>query len=166
MQNVRFINVKLQISMWSNQWNVLKLFGNLKEFESNHEPHVFFDHLMVQISYIVLVNNSIAVEKTAIQLNLELEVGGWVAPFDLIVFGFGLLAWQKFLKQGCYIRRHRVKSLTSVWPLIGVKPLTMICCRRSVMYLSQWCTTVEIETICQSILPTIVHQPYNCTEVN
>ena len=109
---------------------------------------------------------SISIEKTAIQLNLELEVGGWVAPFDLIVFGFGLLAWQKFLKQGCYIRRHRVKSLTSVWPLIGVKPLTMICCRRSVMYLSQWCTTVEIETICRSILPTIVHQPYNCTEVN
>ena len=109
---------------------------------------------------------SISIEKTAIQLNLELEVGGWVAPFDLIVFGFGLLAWQKFLKQGCYIRRHRVKSLTSVWPLIGVKPLTMICCRRSVMYLSQWCTTVEIETICQSILPTIVHQPYNYTEVN
>ena len=110
---------------------------------------------------------SISIEKTAIQLNLELEVGGWVAPFDLIVFGFGLLAWQKFLKQGCYIRRHRVKSLTSVWPLIGVKPLTMICCRRSVMYLSQWCTTtVEIETICQSNLPTLVHQPYNYTEVN
>ena len=57
----------------------MKLFGNLKEFESNHEPHVFFDHLMVQISLIVLVNKSIAVEKTTLQLNLELWGGNGVA---------------------------------------------------------------------------------------